>query len=175
MRGAGSAGRRWRVLAAVGIAALLLLSLGLPHVGIAGAGLGRSLIPAGMLFSQVQPDSLGVALNLPRLSLGVSVTYLGVGLHQLGLVMALASFWVLAVEDINRWIYRVAVIAGWLLAASAPAVVIGWLLLRDSGAPALLGWAWLAALLAGVAIIVLARRSRDRIDRSWYVARPELQ
>jgi hypothetical protein len=159
---------------AVGIGVLMLVSLALPHVGITGQGLGRSLIPAGMLFSQVQAAAIG-PYDLPLLALGINLTYLGIGLHQLGLVMGVASFWVLATEDINRWIYRVAVVAGWLLLASGPIAVTGWLVLRGSGAPAVLGWAWLAALLAGLVLVLMARRSRERIDRSWYVTRPELQ
>ena len=39
----------------------------------------------------------------------------------------------------------------------------------------LMGWAWLPALLAGLGLIVVGRRSRERIDSSWYVAKPELQ
>ena len=113
--------------------------------------------------------------DLTLLGLGINVGYLGIGLQQLSLVAAFASFWVLATEDINRWIYRVAVISGWVLALSAPIVLTGWSLIQASGAPALLGWAWLPALVAGLLIIVVGRLSRERIDRSWYVTKPELQ
>lgn len=166
---------RARVLVTVGIYVLLLAGLVIPHLGITGQGLGRSLIPAGMLFSQVQAGNVGAQFDPILLGLGINIGYLGIGLHQLGLMLALASVWVLAVDELNRWIYRAAVIAGWMLLVSAPIVVTGWVLLRASGAPGLIGVAWLTALLAGLAIVILARRSRERIDRSWYVTKPELQ
>ncbi|HEY5979094.1 MAG TPA: hypothetical protein VIT41_05600 [Microlunatus sp.] len=165
---------RWRVPVVVGIGVLMAMSVVAPHLGIAGQGLGRSLIPTGLLFSQVQPAAVG-PYDLALLGLGINVAYLGIGMQQLALVAAFASFWVLAAEDINRWIFRVVIIAGWVLALSTPITLTGWSLIRASGAPALLGWAWLPALIAGLAIIVVARRSRERIDRSWYVTKPELQ
>lgn len=165
---------RARIVAVVAIGVLMAVSLVAPHIGIAGQGIGRSLIPTGLLFSQVQASAVG-PYDQVLLGLGINVGYLGIGLQQLSLVAGFASFWVLATEDINRWIYRVAVASGWVLAASAPIVLTGWSLIASSGAPALLGWAWLPALLAGLALIVLGRRSRERIDRSWYVTKPELQ
>ena len=165
---------RWRVPVVVVIGVLMAVSLVAPHIGIAGQGLGRSLIPTGLLFSQIQASEVG-PYDVVLLGLGINVAYLGIGLQQLALVAAFASFWVLATEDINRWIYRVAVVSGWVLALSAPIVLTGWSLIRASGAPALLGWAWLPALVAGLMIIVVGRRSRERIDRSWYVTKPELQ
>lgn len=160
------------VVAAIGV--LMALSLVAPHIGIAGQGIGRSLIPTGLLFSQVQASAVG-PYDQVLLGLGINVGYLGIGLQQLSLVGAFASFWVLATEDINRWIHRAAVVSGWVLAVSAPLALTGWALIASSGAPALLGWAWLPALLAGLALIVVGRRSRERIDRSWYVTKPELQ
>lgn len=156
------------------IGVLMAVSLVAPHIGIAGQGIGRSLIPAGLLFSQVQAAAVG-PYDPVLLGLGINVGYLGIGLHQLSLVAGSVSFWVLATEDINRWIYRIAVASGWVLAASAPIALTGWSLIASSGAPARLGWAWLPALLAGIALIVVGRRSRERIDRSWYVTKPELQ
>lgn len=165
---------RARVPVVVAIGVLMALSLVAPHIGIAGQGIGRSLIPTGLLFSQVQAAAVG-PYDLVLLGLGINVGYLGIGLQQLSLVAGFASFWVLATEDVNRWIYRVAVVSGWVLALSAPIVLTGWSLIAASGAPALLGWAWLPALLAGLGLIVVGRRSRERIDRSWYVTKPELQ
>lgn len=166
---------RWRLPVVLVLYLLLGASLALPHLGVAGTGFGRSLIPTGMFFSQVQVSVFGPGLDVGLLGLAINVAYLGIGLHQLGLLLTVPSLWVFATEDINKWIYRIVVVGGWLLAGSVPILLIGWLLIRSSGAPALLGWAWLPTLLAGLAIIIIGRRSRERVDRSWYVTRPELQ
>ncbi len=81
----------------------------------------------------------------------------------------------MATNDMNRWLFRIVVILGWMLAISVPLVVNGWILMVIAGAPAILGWAWLPTLAAGLGTIIFCRRSRDRVDRDWYVARPELQ
>ncbi|MBA3528662.1 MAG: hypothetical protein H0T91_05020 [Propionibacteriaceae bacterium] len=159
----------------VAIGVLLVLSLVLPHVAVRGAGLGRSLLPAGFYFVNVQPAAFGASVDASLLAFGFNVAYLGLGLHQFGLVLALTSFWCLYPEDINRWIWRIMVIGGWMLALSAPQVIAGRLLIGEAGVPATLGLAWVPALLSGLALIIYGRRSKDRIDRSWYVTRPELQ
>ena len=170
--------RTWtwpRVLLLVGIYLLLLLGIFLPHLGIAGLGRGRSLIPAGHFLSQVPIDSIGHGFDVWTLGFGVTVGYLGIGLHELGLLLALPAVWALAPEEINRWLYRMAAIGGWLLLLSGPTVVFGWQLIRDSGAPGLLGWAWLPTFCAGLAVVITTRQARKRIDDTWYVTRPELQ
>ena len=77
------------VVAAIGV--LMALSLVAPHIGIAGQGIGRSLIPTGLLFSQVQASAVG-PYDQVLLGLGINVGYLGIGLQQLSLVGAFASF-----------------------------------------------------------------------------------
>ena len=163
--------RRWFVLA-VGV--LFLLGLVLPHVALREAsGWGRSLLASALYFLNVQSGAFpGVDRGL--LAFAFNVTYLGLALQQLGLLLGVATWWILAGEDLNRWLFRGLVIGGWMLTLSAPTVMLGWLLMSRAGAPALLGIAWLPALLSGVSVVVAARRARDRIDRSWYLAGPEL-
>ncbi|MCW2804513.1 MAG: hypothetical protein JWN06_2730 [Propionibacteriaceae bacterium] len=164
-----------RRLLAAGIGLLLFLSLVLPHVGIQDqTGPGRSLLPAGVYFLNVQAAAFGPA-GSSALAFALNVTYLGIALHQFGLLLALVTFWIVAAEDINRWLWRMMVVAGWLLAVGAVISVVGGVLIGAAGVPALLGYAWLPALLAGVALIISARRAKDRIDYSWFQARPELQ
>jgi hypothetical protein len=167
--------RRPRSILAAVIAILLLLSLGLPHVALRQqAGYDRSLLLTAAYFVDVQPGAFGTAVNVPMLAFGFNTAYLGLALHELGLALGLVTFWVLAAEDINRWLWRMMVVGGWVLTASAPLVVLGWLLIDRAGVPVLLGIAWLPALLGGVALVVTSYRSRARIDRSWYVTGPEL-
>lgn len=163
--------RRWLVVALGG---LLFLSLVLPDIRLIGqAGYGRSLLPTSFYFLHVQASDVSTA-HVGGLALGLNVTYLGLGLHQLGLLLAVATFWVLYPDDINRWIYRLLVIGGWLLALSAPFLIAGRILIARAGVPVTLGAAWLPVLVSGVTIVVAARRARDRIDNTWYLAGPEL-
>ena len=164
-----------RLLVTLVIGALVLLSVVLPHVAVTSSDWPRSLIPAGLYFLNAQPSMLGPGVAASQLITALTVTYLGLGFHQLGALLALLTFWLLAADDMNRWLYRLLVISGWMLTLCVPPVLIGSRLLDRAGVPATPGWAWLPTLLAGVLIIVACRRSRDRIDDTWYVARPELQ
>jgi hypothetical protein len=157
------------------LAALLLLSLVLPHVHITGGPQpGNSLLLSAYYFLNASSDDFGPPALSGRLGLGFNVVYLGLGLHQLGLLLSAASFWSLWPDEVNRHIYRLLVIGGWLLAFGAPFVLWGWYLIDTAGVPASLGWAWLPLLVSGISITVAARRAKARIDDTWYSARPEL-
>lgn len=157
------------------VAFLLLSSMVLPHVAVAGVPGGRSLLPTAIYFLSVTSDSLGVPADLLVLGLGFNVTYLGLGLQEFGLALAAVSVWItFGGDEVNRWLWRMMVVAAWLLFLSAPMVVAGWLLIESSGVSALLGVAWLAALAAGGLMLVLARQSREHRDFTWYVTKPEL-
>lgn len=165
--------RRGWLVGAVGV--LLLLSLVLPHVAVTnGPGYGRSLLLSSFYFLHVRSGTFSGAVNQPQLAVGFNVTYLGLGMHQLGLLLGAATFWSLYPDEVNRWLYRMLVIAGWLLTLSAPTVVLGRVLIDGAGVPASLGLAWLPLMISGVTITVAARRARSRIDQTWYLAKPEL-
>lgn len=164
--------RAWLV---AGVGLLLLLSLVLPHIHLPGErNFGRSLLLTGFYFLHVQPTTFGPPVNQAELAFGFNVTYLGIGLHELGLLLSVPTFWVLYPDDINRWLYRLLVIGSWLLALSVPFVFTGGLLMSQAGVPVSLGLAWLPMLLAGVVLVVATQRARRRIDKSWYMAKPEL-
>lgn len=159
----------------IALALLLFLGLVLPNVALRDdQGYGRSLLTTAFYFLHVQSGTFPQALSHAQLSFGFNVTYVGLGLHELGLLLTVATFWSFYPEEFNRWIYRLLVIGGWLLAASQPFVIAGWILMGRAGVPADLGWAWLPVLISGVAITVAARRAKFRIDNSWYLSRPEL-
>ncbi|HET9873519.1 MAG TPA: hypothetical protein VFP89_13115 [Propionibacteriaceae bacterium] len=162
-----------RRLVAGAIGVLLVLSLLLPHVGIVGTGFGRSLLPAAVYFLNVQAAAFG-PLASGGLAFALNVTYLGMALHQLGLLLAFLTFWLVAVDDLNRWLWWMMLAGGWLMTAGGLLSAAGWALLASAGVPGLLGYAWLAALVAGVTLVVEARRSRGRIDDTWFSTKPEL-
>lgn len=154
---------------------LLLLSLVLPHVAVRdGPNYGRSLLTSSFYFLHVTSGTFGGPVDQPQLAVGFNVTYLGLAMHQLGLLFTLATFWSLYPDELNRWIHRLLVIGGWLLLLSGPTVVMGRLLIERAGVPASLGLAWLPLMLSGLAITVAARRARSRVDRTWYLSKPEL-
>ncbi|MET0692484.1 MAG: hypothetical protein ABWY56_01060 [Propionibacteriaceae bacterium] len=162
--------RGWYVLV---IGVLLFLSLVLPHVHLDDQPYGNSLLLTGFYFLHAQSATF-VGVDTGLLAFGFNVTYLGLALHELGLMLAATTFWVLYPQDINRWLFRSMVIGGWALMLSTPFVILGWQLMGSAGAAANLGLAWLPMLLSGIAITVMGRGARDRVDRTTYITKPEL-
>ena len=168
--------KRVRVALTIAVGLLLLSGVFLPHVAVAeDVSFGRNLFKTGTYFLNVQSSAFGDRVDQPLLAFAFNVTYLGIALQQFGLAAGAVSFWVVAADDFNRWVYRIAVIAAWMVALSQPFVVWGWFLMNRAGAPALLGAAWLPTLAAGLALVVATRRSATRVDTDWYLSRPELQ
>jgi hypothetical protein len=80
---------------------------------------------------------------------------------------------VIATEDVGRWLRRILMAGGWALAVSAPLILTGYWLLIGAGVQASLGTAWIAALLAGLIMIIGALAARKRLSSTWYWTRPE--
>ncbi len=154
----------------------MLLSAVLPHVGIqAFDGYGRSLIGASRFFVAAQPDAAGFgAVSQGRLAFGLDVTYLGLAAQQIGLLAGLGSFWSLAAATLGRWIRRLTLLSGWLLAISAVLVVTGYRQLEAAGVPSRLGVAWVFTLLAGIILVLGGLEARKRLDSTWYWTKPDL-
>jgi hypothetical protein len=155
---------------------LVIASVVLPHISVMGAtSFSRSLIWASQFFVTADPNAPGFGLVTNRLQLGVAinVTYLGLAAHQIGVLCALGSFWVIATEDVGRWLRRILMVGGWALALSAPLILTGYSLLLGAGVQASLGTAWIAALLAGLIMIIGALAARKRLSSTWYWTRPE--
>ena len=164
----------------MGVSALLLMitSAVVPHVIVEAATLvpGRSLIPASRFFLIANPNAeafLG-ATSVAHAGLGISITYLGLAFHQIGLITGLASFWVLIVEDVGKWTRRLVMVSGVSLLLSASTVVFGYQLLNRFGVPTLLGYAWIPTLLAGLVMLIGARLARARLVSTWFWEHPEI-
>jgi hypothetical protein len=102
------------------------------------------------------------------------VTYLGMAANEVGLALGIASFWIVAAEEVGRWMRRVLMAAGWLLALSAPLVVTGYQLLESAGVPSYLGVAWVPTLVAGLIMITGGLVARKRLTSTWYWSNHEL-
>ncbi len=160
-----------------GLAALMmLLSAVLPHVGVlAFDDYGRSLIGSSRFFVAAQPGAEAFqGAQTGRLAFGLDITYLGLAAQQLGLLAGLGSFWSLAAESIGRWIRRLALLSGWLLAISAVLIVTGYQQLEAAGVPSRLGVAWVFALVAGIIMVLGGLEARKRLDSTWYWTTPDL-
>lgn len=155
----------------------MLASLVLPHVMVeAAAFYGRSLIRVGMFFLKADPRAAGFGehVDVATFSAGINITYFGLGLQEIGLVLSVFSVSVLFSDEVGRWLRRLALIAGWCLALSAVLVITGWQLMERAGVPTYLGVAWLFALAAGLLMITGGLAARRRLSSTWYWARPEL-
>jgi len=157
---------------------LVIAAALLPHVAVGGAapGDGRSLVWAVHFFVNADATAPGFGPDVDRtqLAVAINVIYLGLAAQQIGTVCALGSFWVLAQEDVGRWMRRFLMVAGWSMAITAPLILTGYSFLIGSGVAASLGMAWMAALLAGLIMIIGGLAARKRLTSTWYWTRPEL-
>jgi hypothetical protein len=164
----------------MGVSALLLMIMSavLPHVMVEAATVvpGRSLIPASRFFLIANPNAEAFqgATSVADVGIGISVTYLGLAFHQVGLITGIASFWVLIVDDVGRWTRRLVMVSGVSLLLGASTVVFGYQLLTNAGVPTLLGYAWIPTLLAGVIMVVGGRLAHKRLVSTWYWENPEI-
>jgi hypothetical protein len=167
-----------RILTGAAALLLMILSAVLPNVMVQAAMVlpGRSLIPASHFFLIANPNAVAFsgAKSVADAGLGISVTYLGLALQQIGLLTGLASFWVLMVEDVGRWTRRLVLFSGVSLLLGASTVILGYQLLNGAGIPTLLGYAWLPTLLAGLIMIIGGRLARKRLVSTWFWENPEV-
>jgi hypothetical protein len=155
---------------------LMVLSFFVPTIGVQAAdGVGRSMFPASQFFlvADVTSGGFGFDLDVPTAASGINLAYYGLSFQHAGLVLGVFSVWALATESVGRWTRRGLLIAGWLLALSAPVLMTAYRLLEAGGIPAYLGWAWAVNLAAGLIMIIGARVAKARLDSTWYWARPE--
>lgn len=170
----GAAALPARVWGTLGLGALMVLSALLPGITLVGSGVPRWLLPTANFFLAVNANSLP-STDPGMVEFALNITYLGLALNQGGIFLAILTLWTLATSDMNKWLYAIVVVLGWLLAVSVPVLLNGWLLLSQAGVPVEIGWAWIATLAAGLGTIIACRRARERVDGDWFAARPELQ
>lgn len=168
----GATVTRGRALQVAAILVLLLLGVTLPYLsldhlnqsfapvrssaGVLGAGTLLALDPT--YFPSYTPDTRE-AFNLAFNVAGVAPV-----LQQLGSLMAVATVWGLFFDEINKFFWWPLHLSGYLLVAVPVPLFIGAGLVRETGVTIGIGPAWVASVLAGVAILVATLRSRSRID-----------
>jgi hypothetical protein len=167
-----------RTIMGVSALVLMIMSAVLPHIIVEAATVlaGRSLIPASRFFLIANPnaEAFAEATSVAATGLGISITYLGLAFHQVGLITGFASFWVLIVEDVGRWTRRLVLVSGVSLLLGAATVVLGYQLLINAAVPTLLGYAWLPTLFAGLIMVIGGHLARNRLVTTWYWEKPEI-
>jgi hypothetical protein len=164
----------------MGISALVLMIMSavLPHIMVEAATVvpGRSLIPTSRFFLIANPNAEAFqgATSVADAGMGISITYLGLAFHQVGLITGVPSFWVLIVDDVGRWTRRLVMVSGVSLLVGASTVVFGYQLLTNAGIPTLLGYAWIPTMLAGLLMVIGGRLARKRLVSTWYWENPEI-
>ena len=172
MRWRGATVTGARALQVGGILVLLLLGVLLPYLtlehfdesfaivretaSLTGAGdltgLDATYLPSYDPY--VRPD-FNVAFNV----LGVGPT-----LQIFGSLVAAATCWGLFYDEINKFFWWPLHLSGYLLIAVPIPLFIGLNMVRDLRVDASLGTGWIPAVLAGILILVVTLRARDRID-----------
>ena len=137
---------------------------------------GAHSFPASRFFCIANPnaEAFQEATSVADAGFGISITYLALAFHQVGLITGIVSFWVLIVEDVGRWTRRLVMVSGVSLLLGASTVVLGYQLLNNAGVPTLLGYAWLPTLLAGLIMVIGGRLARKRLVTTWYWEKPEI-
>ena len=157
---------------------LIIASVTAPHVMVEAATIypGRSLLSATRFFLNATPggEAFSGATSDGAVGLGLTVTYLGLAMHQVGALIGIGTFWVLISEDVGRWVRRFAMVAGVLLTVSSATVVLGFQQLEVASVPTILGVAWLPTLLAGLTMMIGAQVARRRLSSTWFMERPEI-
>ena len=169
-------GYQRRIPVFVLVIVLMVLSVFAPTIGLQAAdGVGRAMFGASQLFlyADVTSAGFGSDIDVPTAAAGVNLAYYGLSFQHVGLVLGVFSVWALATESVGRWTRRGLLIAGWMLAISAPVIMTAFQLLQTGGVPAYLGWAWAVNLVTGLIMIIGARVAKARLDSTWYWARPE--
>ena len=137
---------------------------------------GRNLFSASRFFLTATPGGPAFAegTSLGAVGFGLSVTYVGLAMQQIGSLIGVGTFWVLIAEDVGKWIRRLVMLAGVLLILSAGTILFGYHELQVANLPTLLGVAWVFNLVAGVILFVGGRLAKSRLITTWFLSRAEV-
>lgn len=161
-----------------GVAFVLMIASCLaPHIAIRSAEgtFGRSLFPTSRFFliANVQGEGFGGSTDPIATASALNIGYFGLSLQHIGVIFGVFTCWSLAAATLGRWTRLGLLVAGWAFAASAPIVILTYQLLWAGDIPADLGVGWLFSLLTGVVFLLGGRAAKDRLDTTWFWARPE--
>jgi hypothetical protein len=164
---------RERVIGVAAIVVLIVLGVVLPFVTITYVNdasesvVGRErLTGAGDLIGGIDPTYLpGYVIALrDAFTLGLNVVSFGIGLQQIGSIVAVATVVGQFFDEINKFLWWPLHLAGYLLVLAPVPLFVGVHLLQVQKIPIQIGPAWVPAALAGALALVMTFRSWKRID-----------
>ena len=164
---------RERVIGVAAIVVLIILGVVLPYVTItyindaSESVIGhKRLTGAGNLIGGIDPTYLpGYQVSVRRaLTLGLNIVSFGIGLQQIGSVVAVATVVGQFFDEINKFLWWPLHLSGYALVLTPVPLFIGVHLLQVQNVSIHLGPAWVPAVLAGAIALVMTFRSWKRID-----------
>ena len=166
--------RRTRGILLGVFAGLIVIGFFLPNVAIVSRPPTLRWLPGtAMSFFSVTSDKLPGA-DPNSVGFGFFLTFLGLSMWVLGLMVTLLSAWILASADLNGWLWMLLLIGSLLLGFSVPTVGLGTFFLDAAGAPTSLGLAWIPTFIGGFSLMVWTLHARKFIERTYYDVRPDL-
>ena len=164
---------RDRLAGVAAIVALLILGVALPYVTLhyinnaseLVVGTER-LVGASRLIGGIDPTYLpGYSPTIRRdLTLGLNVMSIGLGMHQIGSLIAAATVVGQFFDEINKFLWWPLHLSSYLLVLVPVPLFIGRAILRGHDVDIQLGLAWVPAVLAGVVAMIMTFRSYKRLD-----------
>lgn len=156
------------------IGLMLAVSFFLPNVAILSRPPSYRWLP-GTAVSFLEVTSRSVPTADPdTVGLGFTVTFLGLGVWQLGLLMVVLSAWILASAEVNRWLWVFLLIGSIFLTFGISTTVLGKVALDAARAPTTIGIAFWVAFPAALALLIWTLHARSMVDRTIYGVRPDL-
>jgi hypothetical protein len=164
----------WECVAQVGgLLVLLVLGAVLPYVTMEHFNARTELVQstarlfgAAAVLNGIDPTylpSYDVAVR-SQMNLAFNVIGLAPGLQEIGTLVAAATCWGLFFDEINKFFWWPLHLSGYLLLVVPIPLFIGLQLLRANRVVVSAGPAWVPAVLAGLLILIVTFRARNRID-----------
>jgi hypothetical protein len=161
-----------RALQVGGILVLLLLGLVLPYLTLEHFDASFAVVRDTATLTRAGELTGLDATYLPsynaevRADFNVAFNVLGIGptLQIFASLLAAATCWGLFYDEINKFFWWPLHLSSYLLIAVPIPLFIGLNMVRDLDVAVSLGVGWVPAVLAGILILVLTLRARDRID-----------
>lgn len=102
--------------------------------------------------------------SLNTLQHGIDLLQLGATMQEVGLVAAIITISCIVMNEINKFFWWPMIIAGFLLALGPISFFIGAHLMSGARVSLSVGFGWVPLLVVGLFVIVVALRSRSRMD-----------